>query len=178
MFSCLNLHGQQTQNITIDDLDSLAVINRELTSRQLTWNDFKGEPDNHSPYHAFTIWKIKAEINIKFRQDTAVFSFHVYAEFKDSSWVMEGKKSDYLLKHEQGHFDIGKLCAMEITETIKRTIFLKTEFPAKYTAILEDIQEKYHLLNLQYDSETNHSHDKDGQNKWNTFFKEKLETQH
>jgi hypothetical protein len=91
------------------------------------------------------------------------------------SWVKKGKETDELLSHEQGHFNIGKLCAIELTNSISKTVFLKSDFSDKFNAIYKEIRDKYEVMNGQYDLETNHSKDKVNQKKWDDFFKEKLQ---
>jgi hypothetical protein len=163
-------------NTVTDEAHLTAVINGEMTARPLIWDDFKGIPDDNSSFYAFTVWNMKSEvINVKFRKDTVVFSYKAYAELGDSSWIKKGKESDYLLKHEQGHFDIAKLCAKEITETMKRTVFLRSEFPAKFNIVLKEIREKYNIMTWRYDLETNHSKDKANQKKWDYFFQKELQ---
>ncbi len=178
MIVCVNVWAQQSEFSSNENNYSVAVINRELTSRPLTWSDFKGIPDEKSSFHAFTVWNMKSEvINVKHRKDTVVFSYKAYAELGDSSWVKKGKESEYLLKHEQGHFDIAKLCAREITETMKKTIFLRNDFPAKFNDVLKEIREKYNIMTWQYDLETNHSKDKAAQKKWDDYFEKELQSQ-
>jgi hypothetical protein len=72
-----------------------------------------------------------------------------------------------LLKHEQGHFDIGFLCHQEIISRFKNEILLRSDFQNKARAIFTDTMKKYHEMQLKYDEETNHSKNKESQEKWN-----------
>jgi predicted secreted Zn-dependent protease len=75
-----------------------------------------------------------------------------------------------LLKHEQGHFDIGLICQKEIIDQINSTVFLKPEFPGKLQSVFNSILNNYRSLSLKYDEETNHSQNQAKQSTWNDFF--------
>lgn len=119
----------------------------------LTWGDFKGPVP-------------ETEINVAARTRTAleytstdsngVFTCHVEAVFlSDESW---GRiKTDEVLRHEQGHYDLARLCALECNWA-----FLKREHQKGCTeSALQSIYRHYlkevDRLNDLYDRETSHS---------------------
>lgn len=83
------------------------------------------------------------------------------------SWVVTSQMTDYLLKHEQGHYDIQALVAREFLEEIK-----KVAAPSDHDAskLIKDLEKKYGQLtkttNIRYDAATNHSLNKQVQQTW------------
>lgn len=154
------------------------IINGIDKNRLLTWSDFTGTPDKNSVHDANTYWKINYSFSsINYKGDTAdIKGFAVKLELeKDRSWIKPGKETTNLLKHEQGHFDIGIICQQEFIQQVNKTIFLKPDFQKKIEELFSTIMIKYTLMGLKYDSETNHSKDQEKQDKWNNFFATKLQ---
>jgi len=142
-------------------------------NRPLTWDDLKGAPDRNSSHDAFTVWNITYSLSgISFKGDTIKVSrFIVKLEFDEKqSWSKPEKQTNILLKHEQGHFDIGLICQREIIKQLNSTVFLKADFQNKIQTIFSSILEKYHLLGVKYDEETDHSKNQAAQDSWNIFF--------
>src|SRR5690349_20146346 len=93
------------------------IIGGKETSRPLVWKDFSGTPDNSSPFFALTGWNLKFRYqSVEFNgNDAQLTRFQVQLELDPvNSWVKPGKETDYLLSHEQLHFNMGILCMREI----------------------------------------------------------------
>ena len=131
-------------------------------SRRLNWSDFKSRPDNNSTNAALTSSKIT--FNYSYGSEKG-FSFAIACEFDNQkSW---GKiKTDYILSHEQGHFDIAEIYARKLYKALKSYSFnerlAKKEIPSMYDKIMKEESD----LQNQYDSETNFSRDKQQQAAW------------
>ena len=78
-----------------------------------------------------------------------------------NTWVIQGRTSDALLKHEQGHWDIYVMKAEEINRAIQGSP--GNTFKAKF----EEISQKYDGIDRQYDEETDHSRNENKQEEWN-----------
>jgi hypothetical protein len=159
----LSIGSLQAQNI---------FINGKEGDRPLVWSDFQGRPDAGSPYFATTAWGLSFGYDdVKFKGDTALFqNLKIKLEMSaDKSWVKKGKETDGLLKHEQGHFDIGRLCLMDIMHQLNTTTFQRPDFQAKIRAVFSETIQKYKTLDAKYDAETNHSINNEQQQKWNGF---------
>jgi hypothetical protein len=153
------------------------IINGRNKNRLLTWNDFKGQPDYNVSHDALTYWNINYGLkNITLKGDTIkIGSFSVTLSFDENgSWIKPQKQTDRLLKHEQGHFDIGLICQREIISVLNNTIFFKNSFQDKINTIFSSLLDKYHLLGQQYDKETEHSLTQQAQDNWNAFFAKEL----
>lgn len=152
-------------------------INGVNKNRPLTWDDFKGTPDTNSTATAFTVWNINYSLTgVSFKGDTVKISnFAVKLEFDEKkSWSKPEKQTNNLLKHEQGHFDLGLICQREILRQLNNAVFLKADFQNKLQTIFSSALEKYRLLGLKYDAETAHSINQPAQDNWNVFFATEL----
>lgn len=149
------------------------IINGTTKNRPLTWDDFKALPDQNSYYDANTFWNITYNIHgISFKGDIAKINrFSVILKLDEKfCWAKPGKQTNILLKHEQGHFDLGLICQREIFTELNNTVFLKADFQKKLPAIFSSILEKYRLLGIKYDEETDHSNNQAAQDRWNIYF--------
>lgn len=146
-------------------------------NRLLQWADFTGTPDNSSPYFAYTAWKTNVKFSgVQFEGDKAIINgFEMTVEFDTkASWVKKGKETAELLKHEQGHFDVGLLYMQEVLRTISSAGFSRAGYKEEFQKIIKDVHQKYVEMGKRYDNETAHSIKKDEQAKWNVFFGEQV----
>ncbi len=154
------------------------IINGSNKYRLLTWSDFSGKPDKNSPYQANTYWGLNYSFKgVDFIGDTIKLKgFSATLTFNEKkSWVKEGSQTNSLLKHEQGHFDIGLICQKEFISSINNTIFFKAGLNEKVQSIFTGIMKKYHAMQLKYDEETDHSKNRQNQEKWNEVIAKSLQ---
>ena len=86
---------------------------------------------------------------------------------RNESWVVTSAKSDYLLKHEQGHYDITSLGARELYNHVLNTKGNSVEnFKSKISELKRVIQRKINTANKMYDKQTDHSINKQLQETW------------
>jgi len=149
------------------------IINGSSKNRLLTWDDFSGKPDKQSEHAANTAWKVNySYTGLVFNGDSAKLKgLSITLGFDtEHSWIKEGKATANLLKHEQGHFDIGLLCLKEMVEQLNNVSFAKLNAGQKAQDLFNKILAKYTQINRQYDDETDHSKKKEGQEKWDRYF--------
>ena len=161
-----------------DILSQKITINGEPGSPKLTWDDFKGKPDKSSPYFAYTYWDIfYSWAEVKFSGDTVKWDVKITLDLaKDRTWKKKDNISDTLLKHEQGHFDIGRMCAKEAQEKVRATVFLKnTDYKEKLRQVVTGVVMKYKYMNEQYDEETKHSANRVQQWKWDDLLTKEID---
>lgn len=145
-------------------------------NRKLNWNDFKSESNQGKDfmivaftncgfgYSAETTTNPKAPVKIKI------------SVFFDSqkSWKMQDNVTDYILLHEQKHFDIaelfGRKLRKKIAESIKNSLDYQTKFPTLYKENLAE----YKSFQKKYDEETSHGIDKEKQTFYNNLISEEL----
>ena len=153
------------------------IINGINKNRLLTWDDFTGKPDKSSLHDANTYWDLNYSFQrFTFKEDTAkITGFSVKLELNGKlSWIKQGKQTNYLLNHEQGHFDIGLICQTELMKQLNNTVFFKTDFQNKIQTVFANIYDRYIQLGIKYDEETNHSENQQSQDNWDAFFAKEL----
>ena len=117
---------------------------------KLEWNNFNGFVPPFSGYGA----AISSQVYLEY--DSATSKFVAYAGQNNvRSWVKEKTKaSDYLLNHEQYHFNITELHARLLNEYIEAN---PNESEAFYNSRLYSIRFDLSSMQDQYDDETDHS---------------------
>jgi len=129
--------------------------------KKLTWNDYLAKPAETEDAAAITSTALGIEYHVK----ENVLTYKISCLFsKTKSW---GRfKSDYILSHEQGHFDIAELFARKLNQETSEYKFnrntFKTDLDAIYKSVVDE-KEKYQQL---YDDETNYSRNKKKQEEW------------
>jgi len=135
-------------------------------NQPLKWSDFKGRPVKTSPFHAQT----QGALNYAFdNMGSGVYLFKLNVQYnKQKSWSKSKEQTDDLLKHEQGHFDIYEIYGRLIMQRIKETKALsETKFSDKISSIFTKSFTELQKFQHEYDRETDHSKDKEKQEKWN-----------
>ncbi len=160
-------------SLTSDLFAQQIFIGDEETDRKLRWSDFRGPVDQSSPHHAMTTWLMEYSMDeIKTYGDSVHIGKLIVKVKMDpaKSWCIQHKTTDELLKHEQGHFDIAILCMKEFMSIYRQTTFRRNNVDQQMQKIFSDMMNKYHQLGIDYDRETEHSHNTEAQKHWNLFF--------
>jgi len=140
---------------------------------KLQWKDFKGKPDNNAKWKATTICEIKAEF--PFSETSNKYYAIVKCYFiKSKSWVKKDP-TDYLLNHEQMHFDMGEVFCRKMRKEFSEKTFSNNVFAKESQKIYEKTMKDYAKEQELYDKETNHSLIKEKQEEWNQKIAAELE---
>ncbi len=130
--------------------------------RKLSWGDFKARPDRNSTNAAMTATDIRFDFTYNTRDG---FKFHITCRFdKNSSWGRV--KTDYILSHEQGHFDIAEIYARKLNKALNAFIPGKGDPTPDVNKIYENVMRELTVAQAQYDKETNFSINKGEQSRW------------
>lgn len=130
-------------------------------SRKLTWADYKASPDPNSDAAASTTTSLSIEYNI----GSSGFSYKIKSRFsKTRSWVLH--KTDYILSHEQGHFDLAEVFARKLHKQMSEYVFNKKTYQIDLDKIYKTITEEKTKMQDDYDRETRHSINKEKQADW------------
>jgi hypothetical protein len=151
--------------LTAVNLASAQSKNEELlewsASRKLSWNDYKARPDPESDAAASTTSYLAIEYNIS----SSNFGYKIQSRFsKTHSWGLH--KTDYILGHEQGHFDIAEIFARKLNKKMNEYRFDKKTYQKDLNKIYHDILDEKEKMQNAYDKETNHSINKENQEEW------------
>src|SRR6185436_7177040 len=98
--------------------------------RKLSWDDFKAEPVKMGSTAAMTT----THLGFGYSISNGVITYKIDCRFeKKKSWGLV--KNDWILKHEQGHFDIAEIFARQLYRSVSEYQYNKTTFQKDLTAI-------------------------------------------
>ena len=131
-------------------------------TRRLTWDDFQSRPDENATNAALT----SSKITFKYSYDSDKgFTYNIGCLFeKNGSWGRV--RTDYILAHEQGHFDIAEIYARKLNKMIKAYRFNASTAQKDVPALYQKIMNELAAMQNQYDSDTDFSRDKEQQAAW------------
>jgi hypothetical protein len=129
--------------------------------RKLTWDDFKAPPLQMGSTAAMTTTHLGFSYNIA----NGKITYKIDCTFeKNRSWGLV--KNDWILKHEQGHFDIAEIFARKLNKGVGEYQFNKTTFQKDLDAIYKSVIDEKEKFQQQYDDETDYSRAKTKQEEW------------
>lgn len=95
---------------------------------------------------------------------------------RDDTWVVQDKKTDVLLAHEQHHFDITGLIGREMgTALLAIRAADMSELQREVTRILKHYRDQAEKLTTQYDDETEHGRNADKQRQWEQKIQDRID---
>ena len=144
-------------------------------SNKLVIDDFKGKPVENSVAVAITSSGVSFKAGFKNSGSKAILVIIVSCNFdKQLSWMKEHGKNEYILRHEQHHFDITYLSTLAFVKKLKDADFTINNYQGKlkaiYTATIQEMEQLQH----QYDAETHNGQLKEEQLSWNRKIDERL----
>ena len=130
-------------------------------SRKLTWDDFKAAPLKIGNTAAMTTTHLGFSYNIS----NGKITYKIDCRFeKNKSWGLV--KNEWILKHEQGHFDIAEIFARQLNKLVNEYQFNKSSFQNDLDAIYKSVVAEKEKFQQQYDDETDYSRIKTKQEEW------------
>jgi len=144
--------------------------------RPLTWSDFNSTRKMSNRYAAMVM------PNIGYDQREEIFRgvIHVTISLKtylakSDCWLGSVYKDDYMLNHEQRHFDIAKI----VTEQFRKKILQAGLKPDTYEALINmqylDCYREMNRLQKDYDTQTAHGMNRMAQQNWDKRIDEQLQ---
>jgi hypothetical protein len=133
-------------------------------SRLLMFDDFQSVAGPKGKESALAVVGIEysASMTSKLYQVSIVTMFDT-----QKSWFSEEELgNDYILKHEQGHFDLAEIHARRLRKAISESNFSNKNVFDKVSDMYKEANRKLHLEQLLYDKQTNHSIKSETQTKW------------
>ena len=158
----------------------LAIVqseNNELrwnSGTPLTWDNFSGAVDLASEHDAWTFAGFRYEYNWSEVDGGITWTMRAHSFFDPAqSWVKKNRKSSDLLAHEQLHFNIAELHCRYFKEKCANYAFT-SNMDAEIVAIYDEVFAALLQAQIDYDAESEHYENKDGQAVWNEFVAEEL----
>ncbi len=131
-------------------------------TRKLTWEDFQGPVETTTGKAALTHSSIHAQFG--YNQDGLQFTIKCQFD-KNKSW---GRiKNDYILAHEQKHFDLTEVFARKLNKELKEYKFNNATVGDDINRIYQGMVNELTYTQQQYDKETDHSRNPPVQLEWN-----------
>lgn len=144
------------------------------SENSLSISDFKGIPPEGGAYEGNTNSGISFTWNYSTQSGQPELSFEVVSNFyPELSWLRDVENEDYLLAHEQLHFDISELHARKLRralESYKIARNIRRDLNRIYNGIEKQRQE----MQDRFDDETNHSRNKEAEARWQQFVAKEL----
>ncbi|HKC37512.1 MAG TPA: DUF922 domain-containing protein [Chitinophagaceae bacterium] len=129
--------------------------------RKLTWDDFKAAPMKLGSTAAMTTTHLGFSYNVV----NGKITYKIDCQFeKNRSWGLI--KNDWILKHEQGHFDIAEIFARKLNKAVGEYQFNKNTFQKDLDDIYKTVVDEKEKFQQQYDDETDYSRNKTNQDGW------------
>jgi len=141
--------------------------------RKLSWDDFKGVPDtlNYPNTLALTNSGFGYESGVNMFKAGKVFIQSVFDTNK--SWVVLEGRNDYVLRHEQIHFDITEIYSRKLRKELADAN-INSKNAANSKPIFERIFREMELRQKRYDQETKRGKKKETQEHWEAIFELEL----
>lgn len=135
---------------------------------KLKIEDFKGKPENDNVAVAITTSGFTFKAGFRKAEGKSSLIIGVYCTFnKETSWMKERGKNDYILLHEQHHFDISYISTLLFIKALKKIKFKQEGYMDQIKDVYYAAIKQMEALQQQYDSETNNGILKDRQAAWN-----------
>ncbi len=132
-----------------------------LGVRRLSWEDFQGEPKKNTDAVAST----STSLGISYQVKNGELTYRITCNFsKIKSWGT--LRTDYILAHEQAHFDITEIYARKLYEAMQQYQFNRKTFKKDINQIYQEIVKQKEQMQAQYDGETDHSRKRKIQYDW------------
>lgn len=129
--------------------------------RLLTWEDFKCAPKTGTDAVAST----STSLGISYQLIDGELNYDISCNFsKVKSWGL--MKTDYILAHEQAHFDITEIFARKLHEALQQYQFNRKTFKKDISEIYQSIVKQKEDYQKRYDGESDHSRNRKLQYEW------------
>lgn len=132
-----------------------------LGDRLLTWNDFQSPPKRNTDAVAST----STSLGIAYQVEDGKLTYQITCNFsKKKSWG--SMKTDYILAHEQGHFDITEIFARKLHKALDEYDFNRKNYKGDISRIYQKIVAEKEAMQHAYDKESDHSRKRRLQFEW------------
>lgn len=146
------------KEVVVESSEDIIPWNYE---RRLAWDDFLCAPQNQGDAVAST----STSLGIAYQLKNNKLTYNITCHFsRHKSWG--SLKTDYILAHEQGHFDITELHARKLYEALYNYEYNPSSFKKDIADIYNRIVKEKEDMQEAYDGETDHSRKRRLQYEW------------
>jgi hypothetical protein len=138
--------------------------------KRLTWDDYLAKPSSSTDAAAIT----STALGVEYHLMNNALTYTITCRFsKTNSWGRH--KTDYILQHEQGHFDITELFARKLAKELREYKFNPRKYQDEVTRIYKKLMDEKEEYQNKYDKETDFSRNKERQAEWLEKIKDELD---
>ena len=165
--------------IFVTSLISPSIIEEEKIvwreDYRLSWSDFKAPHRQGVSYVASTSSGMSFSYSFADNNGEIEIKATIHCNFyPESSWVNPAEASDYILAHEQAHFDISEIHARILRKKISESTF-SANGKKEITDLYYDAEKERVAMQKLFDKESDHSKNKEKELEWEAFIKKQLE---
>lgn len=145
--------------------------------QKLVWDNFKSKTNNlggstvvaytHCGWEYSAITSSDPKVPVKIEIQT-IFN-------EDKSWKDVKRIDDYVLVHEQKHFDIAEIHARKLRKEVSEKVKTTSDYNKIFKTIYAKISSEYKQFQTTYDRITEHGMNKEKQAEYNILISEELE---
>ncbi|WES98568.1 DUF922 domain-containing protein [Chryseobacterium arthrosphaerae] len=145
--------------------------------QKLVWDNFKSPVNrkNNPDVAAYTNcgWEFSV---VKSNNPKSPVTIKIQAVFNENkSWKDVKKINDYILLHEQKHFDIAELFVRKFRKAVAEKISTSGDYNKYFKTIYNGISVDYKNFQISYDRDTRHGMDKEKQAEYNAAISQELD---
>ncbi len=134
--------------------------------RPLTWADFKGDVPS-SRYAAEVLPGIGYNEQVDVKNGIVLLNLEIKVYLpKSACWVRAGTRDDYILNHEQRHFDLAKIAARRFIRKIESENLPVDNYDGFINVDYLEAYRRMDTLEMRYDNETAHGLNRFAQAQW------------
>lgn len=142
--------------------------------KKLSWSDFQGKAQPNANFVASTNSGISFHYSFSFKGNDINVEYSVESFFyPEESWFHPEKVSEYILKHEQTHFDISELYARILRKKLSERNFSK-KVKTEIEAIYRKTEQERRSTQAKFDDETDHSRNVQMEKQWENHIAQQL----
>ncbi|MGK6341293.1 DUF922 domain-containing protein [Chryseobacterium sp. DT-3] len=145
--------------------------------RKLVWDNFKSSVNRESILNVAAYTHCGWEYSVvKSTNPKSPVKIEITAIFnEDRSWKDVKKINDYILLHEQKHFDIAELFVRKFRKEIEEKIKTSGDYDKNFKTVYSKISNDYKKFQMSYDRITQHGMNKEKQAEYNAIIAEELD---
>lgn len=141
------------------------------TEKRLDWNDFLAAPTKSSDAAALTA----THLGFSYSYTNNHVTYNIVCRFdKTKSWGLV--KNEWILKHEQGHFDIAEIFARKLNKTVSEYVINRRTFQKDLDKIYRSVMAEKEVYQHAYDNGTDFSRSRRNQLDWYKKIQEDLKS--
>ena len=143
--------------------------------RPLQWSDFTGRVRKQSSSAALSFSGFAYDASVSEKPDTIHVRLYLQTYFvRSGSWVRPGEANPYALSHEQIHFNIARLSAIDFRNAVLRDTLTPGYYPVEIKMLFLDYWRKMSEMQKAFDDETRHGTDHEAEALWQQKITKKL----